>query len=72
MEGVVHAMHPVERDQLGADDLGKELDLRLDVLGANREMMDSISKTHNVPPVDGDRFVRYRYAQSVAPRRLDF
>jgi hypothetical protein len=29
-------MHPVERDQFGADYLGKEFDLRLDVPGANR------------------------------------
>ena len=48
MEGVIDPMHPVERDQFGADDLGKEFDLRLDVLGANREMMNSIGQTHDV------------------------
>jgi hypothetical protein len=48
MEGVVDPMHPVKRDEFGADDLGKEFDLRLDVLGANRQMMHSICQTHDV------------------------
>src|SRR5262249_54092392 len=49
VEGVVDPMHPVQRDQFRADDLGKELDLLLDVLGADREMVNSICQTH-----DGD------------------
>jgi hypothetical protein len=35
-------MHPVKGHQLGADDLGEKFDLLLDVLGANREMMNSV------------------------------
>lgn len=47
VHGVRHAVHPVERDQLHAHDLGKELDLRLDVPGCDREMMDAVRKTHD-------------------------
>jgi hypothetical protein len=43
-------MHPVQRLEFHADDLGVELDLRLDVLGANRQMMDSVGQTHGSPP----------------------
>src|SRR6266446_4531008 len=45
-ESFVHAVHPVERRQVHPDDLRVELDLALDVLGANREMMNSIWQTH--------------------------
>jgi hypothetical protein len=38
-------MHPVKRRQVHPDDLRVELDLALDVLGANREMMNSIWQT---------------------------
>jgi hypothetical protein len=50
VEGVLHAMHPVQRLELHANDLGVELDLRLNVLGANCQMMDSVGQTHGAPP----------------------
>jgi hypothetical protein len=35
-------VHPVERDQLGPDHLGEKLDLPLDVLRADREMVNAL------------------------------
>jgi hypothetical protein len=35
-------MHPIERDQLHADVLSEKLDLLLDVLGADREVMNAV------------------------------
>src|SRR5260370_28876418 len=47
VEGVVDAMHPVERDQLHPDDLREVVDLLFDVLGTDSEVMDSIGQTHD-------------------------
>jgi hypothetical protein len=44
-------VHPVERDQFHPYDIGKVLDLFLDVLGANCEMMNSVGQTHDVTSV---------------------
>ena len=50
VKGFVDAMHPIERDQVHTDGLREELDLLLDVLGANSEVMNSVRKTHgNLP-----------------------
>jgi hypothetical protein len=46
MEGAIHPMHPVELSQVHPYDLRVELDLALDVLGANCEVMNSIRQTH--------------------------
>ena len=46
VKSLVHAVHSVERRQVHPDDLRIELDLALDVLGANREMMNSVWQTH--------------------------
>ena len=40
--GILHAMHPVQRNQLHTDDLGEKLNLLLHVLGTNRQMMHAI------------------------------
>ena len=42
MIGILHAMHPVQRDQFHTYDLGKKLNLLLHILGANRQMMHAI------------------------------
>ena len=42
VEGVGHAVHPVERFQLGAEHVGEELDLGLDVARGDGEVMDAV------------------------------
>src|SRR5262249_37178059 len=44
--GVRHAVHPVERDELHAEHVGEELDLRFHVGGADREVMQSVDVVH--------------------------
>src|ERR1700683_4772949 len=46
VESFARPMHPVERAQLSAHDLGEKLDLGLDVLGIDREMIKSVGYTH--------------------------
>src|SRR5260370_16610918 len=42
VKGIFDAVHPVKRDELHTHDLGKVLDLLLDVFGADREGMYSV------------------------------
>ena len=39
-------MHPVERAELSANHFGEELDLRLNVLGVDREMINAVGDVH--------------------------
>jgi hypothetical protein len=40
------SMHPVERAELSANHFGEELDLRLNVLGVDREMIKAVGYAH--------------------------
>jgi hypothetical protein len=46
VKGLLHAVHPVECDQFHPDHLAVELDLSLDVLGADRDVMNSVGQAH--------------------------
>ncbi len=46
VEGLLDAVHPVEGTELHPAGLGEELDLRFDVLGGNRDVVETIRKTH--------------------------
>ena len=42
MIGILHAVHPVQRHQFHADDLGEKLNLLFHILGTDRQMMHAI------------------------------
>ena len=40
-------MHPVECSELSANNFGEELDLRFNVLGVDREMIEAVGYAHD-------------------------
>jgi hypothetical protein len=50
VEGIFDPVHPVEGDEFHPTHLGEELNLPLDILGADGEVVDSIWQTHKKPP----------------------
>src|ERR1700739_3158319 len=49
MERFRCSMHPIERAELSADHFSEELDLRLNVLGVDREMINAVGYAHDEP-----------------------
>ena len=47
MERFRCSMHPIERAELSADHFSEELDLRLNVLGVDREMINAVGYAHD-------------------------
>jgi hypothetical protein len=46
VKSLLHAVHPVECDQFHSDRLAVELDLSLDVFGADRDVVNSVGQAH--------------------------
>src|SRR5208283_224121 len=66
VKSVVDAVHPIECDQLATHRLGEELDLLLDILGANREMMYAVRQTHEPYPPCATRARLARDSSAIA------